>query len=104
MEHIVQFAIGIDDEVIRKRIEESAYDDVINKLMEDAKDNLPKDKSVWGKKPTNWRYLVDDALDRFIEKNRDEIINAAAEKLCDSYKRTKVFKEKMADAMEEVSR
>lgn len=32
MEHIVQFAISIDDETIQNRIEEHAYTDVLNKL------------------------------------------------------------------------
>ena len=63
MEHIVQFAIGIDDNAIKKRIEENAYDDIL-------------------------------------EKNRDDIIDAAAEKLCESFKRTKAYKEKMTEVME----
>lgn len=32
MEHIVQFAIGIDDKAIQNRIEEHAYEDVLDKL------------------------------------------------------------------------
>lgn len=32
MEHIVQFAIGIDDKAIQNRIEEHAYADVLAKL------------------------------------------------------------------------
>lgn len=32
MEHIVQFAINIDDKAIQNRIEEHAYTDVLNKL------------------------------------------------------------------------
>lgn len=32
MEHIVQFAIGIDDKAIQNRIEEHAYSDVLDKL------------------------------------------------------------------------
>lgn len=57
MEHIVQFAIGIDDETIRKRIEGSAYNDI---------------------------------CDRFYKE-------AFAEKLVQSYSRTKAYKETMAE-------
>lgn len=32
MEHIVQFAIGIDDKAIQHRIEEYAYKDVLDKI------------------------------------------------------------------------
>ena len=32
MEHIVQFAIGVDDEVIQKRVIEGAYNDAVKQL------------------------------------------------------------------------
>ena len=38
MEHIVQFAIGIDDKAIQNRIEEHAYTDVLAKLTKEATD------------------------------------------------------------------
>ena len=99
MEHIVQFAIGIDDAAIQKRIEENGYNDVLNKLVEKAKDELPKASSFSGKY-VNWRYLVDERLDSFIELHKDEIINMAAEKLCESFKRTKAYKDHMIKSME----
>ena len=99
MEHIVQFAIGIDDAAIQKRIEENGYNDVLNKLVEKAKDDLPKTSSFSGKY-VNWRYLVDERLDSFIELHKDEIINLAAEKLCESFKRTKAYKDHMIESME----
>ena len=99
MEHIVQFAIGIDDAAIQKRIEENGYNDVLNKLVEKAKDDLPKTSSFSGKH-VNWRYLVDERLDSFIELHKDEIIDLAAEKLCESFKRTKAYKDHMIESME----
>ena len=99
MEHIVQFAISIDDAAIQKRIEENGYNDVLNKLVEKAKDDLPKTSSFSGKY-VNWRYLVDERLDSFIELHKDEIINLAAEKLCESFKRTKAYKDYMIESME----
>lgn len=96
MEHIVQFAIGIDDAAIQKLIEENAYNDVLNKLVEKAKDDLPK----FSGKHVNWRYLVDERLDGFIELHKDEIIDLAAEKLCESFKRTKAYKDHMIESME----
>lgn len=35
MEHIVQFAIGIDDKAIQNRIEEYAYKDVLDKIVKE---------------------------------------------------------------------
>ena len=37
MEHIVQFAIGIDDESIRKTVIETAEKQIIDKLYSDCK-------------------------------------------------------------------
>lgn len=95
MEHIVQFAISIDDQTIQKRLEENAYDDIINKLMRECKKSLPRKYS-----DVDWRWLVEDILGVFVENHKDEIIDAAAKNLCESYKRTKAYKEKMAEAMD----
>ena len=76
MEHIVQFAIGIDDEAIRERVIKCAYDDVVKKLLEEAKretklssTNYYNNKS-WrsyssgrsGVYKKSWSNFVDDAL------------------------------------------
>lgn len=98
MEHIVQFAIGIDDNAIKKRIEDNAYNDIVEELIKEAKNSLPRARSF--ERGVNWRFIVDDRLDRFLEENRDDIIDAAAEKLCESFKRTKVYKEKMTKVMD----
>lgn len=98
MEHIVQFAIGIDDQAIQKRIEENAYNDILDKLMDEAKNSLPQEGYVYVNRRVNWRHLVEEQLELFVERHKDEIIDAAAEKLCESYKRTKAFKEKMSEA------
>ena len=47
MEHIVQFAIGIDDETIQNRIEEHAYSDVLNKLTKNAVDSVFSHSSAY---------------------------------------------------------
>lgn len=99
MEHIVQFAISIDDRTIQKRIEENVYYDILDKLMDEAKNNLPQKGYAYDKsRGIDWRYLVEEQLERFVERYKNEIIDAAAEKLCESYKRTKAFKEKMSEA------
>lgn len=36
MEHIVQFAINIDDQTIKKRLEENAYQDICDRLVNEA--------------------------------------------------------------------
>lgn len=102
MEHIVQFGISIDDETIRKRVIECAYNDVVKNLMEEAKKDVGLDRNGYYYRPKeSWRDIIDHALRDYFNENKDLIIELAAEKLADSYKRTKVFKEKMAAIMEE---
>lgn len=99
MEHIVQFAIGIDDEKIRERVIQCAYDDVVKNLMTEAKKDLGVTNRYY--RPTDtWSTIVDRALHKYFDENKNLIVNLAAEKLADSYKRTKAFKEKMAEVLD----
>lgn len=105
MEHIVQFAIGIDDEAIKKRIQESGYDDVIKALTNDMKEQLARgsyaNKSWSGDVTIDWKCIVDYNMAKFLAENRDIIIEKAAEKLSESYRKTKKFKEHMDKVLEE---
>lgn len=94
MEHIVQFAIGIDDEAIRKRVTESAYNDIVKQLIAEAKKDVGLSGYYFNEK-TNWKQLVDDALQKYINDNKDLVIDLAATKLAESIKRSKAFKEKI---------
>lgn len=98
MEHIVQFAISIDDKTIQKRLEANAYDDICEKLVEEARDNLPREG--YRDEKVKWRYLVDEQLAKFVEEHKDEVIDAAAEKLKDSFVRSKAYRDKMKEVIE----
>lgn len=103
MEHIVQFAIGIDDEAIRKRVIECAYDDVVKQLTDEAKRDVGLNRGYgYYSQKENWSNIIDRALRNYFDENKDMIIDMAAEKLANSYKRSKVYKEKMGSAMEEL--
>lgn len=77
MEHIVQFAIGIDDKAIQERIEEHAYSDVLAKLTKNAVDSVFAHTSAYSR-DTMWKSLMEDALQSFLEERKDEIIDKAA--------------------------
>lgn len=104
MEHIVQFGISIDDKTIQKRLEENAYDDILNAIIDKWTKAMPN-KDHW-KKYANDKDNIDyvkfteKAVQQVINEYADEIIDLAAAKLCDSFRRTKIFKEKMAESME----
>lgn len=97
MEHIVQFAISIDDKTIQKKLEERGYDDIIDRFKEEFYQHFPK--AYYGRK-IDWDSMIKDGMIEFLKDYKEEIIDAAAEKLCESFKRTKVFKEKMKESME----
>ena len=100
MEHIVQFAIGIDDDAIRQRVIDCAYNDVVKALIEEAKKETKLSHPSYYQKQT-WNNLIEHALRNYFDENTELIIDLAATKLVDSYKRTKAFKEAMGKAMEE---
>lgn len=99
MEHIVQFAIGIDDKAIQNRIEEYAYRDVLDKLAKNAVDSVFAHTSAYSR-DTMWKNLMEDALQRFLEERKDEIIDEAANRLADRFQRTKKYREAMGTAIE----
>ena len=99
MEHIVQFAIGIDDKAIQNRIEEYAYRDVLDKLAKNAVDSVFAHTSAYSRE-NMWKTLMEDALRSFLEERKDEIIDKAANMLADRFQRTKKYREAMGDAIE----
>lgn len=96
MEHIVQFAINIDDETIKRRLEDNAYNDICKKIEKDAIERVVPTR--YGR-PV-WNDLIDGALSDFLQDNKDAIIDLAAEKLVNAYKRTKAYKDTMKNALD----
>lgn len=94
MEHIVQFAIGIDDKTIQNRIEEHAYTDVLDKLAKEAMDTVFSHSSAYTR-DIMWEGLMGEALQSFLEERKDEIIDKAANMLADRFQRTKKYREAM---------
>lgn len=99
MEHIVQFAINIDDKTIQKRLEDNAYDDVVKRIYKEALDNLEFPRKCGNR--INWDSFVSDRISRFLEDHKAEIIDAAAEKLTKSIRNSKAFKERKTQVMED---
>lgn len=99
MEHIVQFAIGIDDKAIQNRIEEYAYKDVLDKIVKETMDSVFSYTNAYSR-DTMWRNLMEEALQSFLEERKDEIIDKAANMLADRFQRTKKYREAMGTAIE----
>lgn len=98
MEHIVQFAIGIDDQGIKERIEKSAEKQIIERFYHDIARSLTGN-TRWTEYPISselegaFRRVVKEAVDNVVNQNKDEIIKEATTILADRIFRTKAAKE-----------
>lgn len=100
MEHIVQFAIGIDDDGIRKRIEENAYNDVVKMFHDSAVETVFGEKRRWYTREYQWEDFIKDGVEQFLDSHRDEIVERAAMKLCEKMSRTKAVREAVKKVVE----
>ena len=101
MEHIVQFAIGIDDEAIRKRIEQTAEKQVVDSIKEDIGDMIFQ-KNRWNDEKCLQSWVSSIVVEAVMD-HKDDIIREAASRLCEYMKRTKAVKEAVAGAVEETT-
>lgn len=99
MEHIVQFAIGIDDEAIRKRIEQTAEKQIIDSIKEDISDRIFRE-TTWAKDSVLQNWVKEIVVEAVLE-HKDDIIKSAAMELCEYMKRTKAVREAVAGAVED---
>lgn len=92
MEHILQFAISIDDEAI----EEKAYNKAVGIFLEDFKKKIYTEGYYAGLTET-----AQDAIKKAVDCYKDEIIDKAVQMLVKSIKNSKAWKEKFGEVMEE---
>lgn len=101
MEHIVQFAVGIDDDSIIKYVQEHARNQIINELKKDVINKMFDGKYINHNADPKRDSLSDftkDIVLSIIEPYKDVIVEKAAANLADRLVRTKIAKE----ALEEV--
>lgn len=102
MEHIVQFAIGIDDNTIKQIVLEEASKTIIDDIEKDVRQKMFAPR-YYGEVPSNKEPLsvfVENIIANFLESNKNDIISKAAEILANRLARTKAAKAAMADALE----
>lgn len=95
MEHILQFAISIDDDGIKKLVEKSATEQVAREFREEVMDKI---KSKYG----YLSYGVEAAIKDAVSQYKDEIVDKAVEVVADSIKRSKKYREALAEVVEEM--
>lgn len=94
MEHIVQFAIGIDDDAIKQRILDTAEKQIMESITKDVKERI-FDRDPWSGKLYDNRLsdYVKNTINKMLETCKEDIIKAAADNLADRLMRTKKCKE-----------
>lgn len=94
MEHILQFAVSIDDTSIEKLVIEGATKQLANEIIDKAKKSLgftnrygspilDEDGEGYG--------IVKDAIEKIVKEREDEIINRVIEKIVDKTYRSKKY-------------
>lgn len=96
MEHIVQFALGIDDEAIKANVEKNAEQSIISDIGKDVRKELFKGDR-WNSSITSFAEVC---IEKYLDSIKGEIIDAAAERLADKLSRTKAGREAVAKASE----
>lgn len=100
MEHILQFGINIDDEMIKKTIVDTASQQVVNSIKQDIMKQL-----TGNKKPIEWDYtnklrnLVEECSETYIKEYKDEIIEKTSDKLAERLIKTKAIKDMVNKAV-----
>jgi hypothetical protein len=96
MEHIVQFGITIDDDAIKRHVEAKATDAVVKGL------NRSLFRLDYDGKPLAITGDMKDIIDAFLEEHKQEIVDAAADRLADRLMRTKIVKDAVAKTVNDI--
>ena len=103
MEHIIQFGIAIDDELITRRVLEKAEKEIIKQLGDGVAGELFGRDSFGRVDKSYVADWVHKKVDRFMEDNKAEIVEMAAERLADKLSKTKAVKEAAAKMSKKIS-
>lgn len=92
MEHFLQFAVNIDDDTIVKRIQENAEKTITKELKTEIGKNIFS-TDYYGRPTDRLSEWSASFIEVFLEKYKDQIIEAAANALAEKLLRTKAVKE-----------
>ena len=96
MEHIIQFGITIDDDTIKKRVENAA----VKEIAEDLRNQIFA-TNTWNGAIRGFNDATESIVKNVFAEYKDEIIRLAAEMVADSMKRSKIYKEKLREITNE---
>ena len=97
MEHIVQFAIGIDDDRIVKSIEQNVERQVINNITEQIKGTITKKYCYYGDELEPLKNMIKQQIEVILVEHKDYILENASKILADKLARSKAGKQLLED-------
>jgi uncharacterized membrane protein YheB (UPF0754 family) len=101
MEHIVQFAIGIDDEAITKKIQENAEKQITQNIQQKVEKSIFA-TDYYGKPTNHLTHHAETMFKNWLEEHKDEIINRASATLAANMAKSKAVKTAINNILEGV--
>jgi len=104
--HIITLSLDLDTNRVEEIIRNQAAKQIIEYMQKNIESSL-FDHRGWGsdlsdpKYRTGYSDFVAEHFKKFLEDNKEEIIDRAAKQLSDSTKKSKKFKEKFAQIVED---
>ena len=95
MEHILQFAIGIDDDKIREEVESNASNQIVKQIKQDITNKIFSSRIYKGNASAiedPLSQMSKDIVRDFLNENRDRIISLASKELAERILKSKASK------------
>lgn len=106
MQHVVTVAFDFDDKTIQKIIEGSAEKKIVEEIKEMLLQKIYRSHN-WGSKKIEPDYdpfseWTESIIRDLFNENKEEIMDRAAKLVADSVKKSKYYKEGIADICKEI--
>lgn len=99
MEHIVQFAISIDDSAIEEKIYNKAVDNITDEIKKSVR-RIMIDREYFNyAEPTEFAEKI---FKEWLDEHKTEIINLMSEKLAEKMSKTKAIKEAAVKSVNDI--
>lgn len=102
MEHVIQFAVGIDDDRIVNLVEANASKQIIGDLKQQVANRIFS-ANYYDKNADPSRDQLSEAsvkiVSDFLKDNKDNIVERASEILADKMFKSKTIREKIKDSL-----
>lgn len=101
MEHILQFAIGIDEDRIQEEIKRSAVNKISNELVDAAKKELGQDYYGRFSGECKLYKMAEAAIKNVVKARENYIIESITKNVAEGLVRSPKFREKVLNKLED---